>query len=95
VRHSYATAALQAGVSPKIISERLGHATVAFTLQTYAHVIPAMDEAAAAMAAALILTDSAGEPNGSNLGSIGSEGALQKELTWAKAQVSGGSGGGI
>jgi integrase len=55
VRHSYATAALQAGVSPRIISERLGHATVAFTLQTYAHVIPAMDEAAAAMTAALIL----------------------------------------
>jgi len=51
VRHSYATAALIAGVSPKIISERLGHSTVAFTLQTYAHVIPTMDEAAAATAA--------------------------------------------
>ena len=32
VRHSYATAALKAGVSPKIVSERLGHATAAFTL---------------------------------------------------------------
>jgi integrase len=42
VRHSYATAALRAGVSPKIVSERLGHATVAFTLQTYVHVIPVM-----------------------------------------------------
>ena len=55
VRHSYATAALRAGMPPKVISERLGHATVAFTLQTYAHVIPAMDEQAAAATAAYIL----------------------------------------
>jgi hypothetical protein len=34
-RHSYATAALKAGISAKVISERLGHASVAFTLQTY------------------------------------------------------------
>ena len=51
VRHSYATAALKAGVPPKVISERLGHATAAFTLQTYTHVIPGMDEAAAASVA--------------------------------------------
>jgi site-specific recombinase XerD len=43
VRHSYATAALRAGISAKVISERLGHASVAFTLQTYGHVIPGMD----------------------------------------------------
>lgn len=47
VRHSYATAALKAGISPKVISERLGHASPAFTLQTYTHVIPGMDELAA------------------------------------------------
>ena len=47
VRHSYATAALKAGISPKIISERLGHSSAAFTLQTYTHVIPGMDELAA------------------------------------------------
>jgi integrase len=40
VQHSYVTAALQAGVSPKIISERLGHSAAAFTLQTYTHVLP-------------------------------------------------------
>jgi integrase len=55
VRHSYATAALKAGVPPKIISERLGHATVAFTMQTYTHVIPGMDESAATTVADLIL----------------------------------------
>ncbi|MBI1759338.1 MAG: site-specific integrase [Actinobacteria bacterium] len=55
VRHSYATAALKAGVHPKIVSERLGHASVAFTLQTYSHVIEGMDEAAAVEIAAHIL----------------------------------------
>ena len=56
VRHSYATAALKAGISAKVISERLGHASVAFTLQTYSHVIPGMDREAAATVADLILT---------------------------------------
>ncbi len=53
---SYATAALKAGISAKVISERLGHASVAFTLQTYSHVIPGMDRDAAATVADLILT---------------------------------------
>jgi len=57
VRHSYATAALKARIAPKIISERLGHATAAFTMQTYTHVIPGMDEAAANAVADLILGD--------------------------------------
>jgi integrase len=55
VRHSYATAALKAGISARVISERLGHASVAFTLQTYGHVIPGMDKDAAATVADLIL----------------------------------------
>jgi hypothetical protein len=56
VRHSYATAALKAGISAKVLSERLGHASVAFTLQTYGHVIPGMDKDAAATVADLILS---------------------------------------
>jgi integrase len=47
VRHSYATAALAAGVPPKVISQRLGHATIAITMDTYSHVIPGLDEQAA------------------------------------------------
>ena len=47
LRHSHATLMLKAGVHPKIVSERLGHATVAFTLDTYSHVVPGMQEAAA------------------------------------------------
>ena len=55
MRHSYATAGLAAGVPPKVISERLGHATVAFTLDTYTSALPAMDKSAADVVAALIL----------------------------------------
>lgn len=47
LRHTHATMMLKAGVHPKIVSERLGHATVAFTLDTYSHVVPGLQEAAA------------------------------------------------
>ncbi len=55
VRHSYATAALAAGVQVKTLSQRLGHADVAVTLRIYAHVLPGDDEAAAAIVAAAIM----------------------------------------
>jgi integrase len=55
MRHSYATAGLAAGVPPKVMSERLGHATVAFTLDTYTSALPAMDKSAADVVAGLIL----------------------------------------
>jgi len=55
VRHSYATATLSVGISAKVISERLGHASVAFTLQVHGHVIPGMDADAATTVADLIL----------------------------------------
>lgn len=40
LRHGHATHLLAAGVNPRIVSERLGHASVAFTLDTYGHVMP-------------------------------------------------------
>ena len=54
LRHTHATLALQAGVHPKVVSERLGHATVSITLDTYSHAIPAMQEEAAALIAELV-----------------------------------------
>src|SRR5665647_1661831 len=56
LRHTHATLALQAGVHPKVVSERLGHVTIAITLDTYSHAIPAMQEAAAALIAELVFT---------------------------------------
>ncbi|WP_414687833.1 tyrosine-type recombinase/integrase [Mycobacterium sp.] len=47
LRHSYATGALRAGVSPKIVSERIGHANIGFFLETYAHVLENDDREAA------------------------------------------------
>jgi integrase len=54
LRHTWATLALQAGVHPKIVQERLGHSTIAITLDIYSHVNPAMDAEAANTVAALI-----------------------------------------
>jgi integrase len=51
---TYSTLALRAGIHPKVVSERLGHATVSITLDTYSHAIPAMQEEAAAKIAALV-----------------------------------------
>ncbi|MCZ6904039.1 MAG: tyrosine-type recombinase/integrase [Acidobacteria bacterium] len=46
-RHSHASQLLRAGVSPKLISERLGHSKVGFTLDVYSHLLPGMQEEAA------------------------------------------------
>jgi integrase len=47
LRHTCATTLLRRGVNPKIVSERLGHASVVLTLDTYSHVLPDMQSGAA------------------------------------------------
>ena len=49
LRHTAATLALADGVPAKIVSDRLGHASSAFTMDTYGHVVPEMQEEAAAV----------------------------------------------
>jgi integrase len=46
LRHTFASLMLMRGAPGKVISEALGHASVAFTLQTYAHVLSGMQEKA-------------------------------------------------
>jgi len=46
LRHTCATLLLSAGENPKIVSERLGHASIVLTLDTYSHVLPSMQQAA-------------------------------------------------
>jgi integrase len=58
LRHTHATLALRAGIHPKVVSERLGHATIAITLDTYSHAIPAMQEEAAVRIAGLVFAGS-------------------------------------
>lgn len=48
LRHSAASLMLQQGTHPKIVQERLGHASISLTLDTYSHVIPTMQEEVAA-----------------------------------------------
>jgi integrase len=47
LRHTGASLALAAGVQPKVVSEQLGHASAAFTLDVYSHVLPHMQAQAA------------------------------------------------
>jgi integrase len=46
-RHTHASLMLKQGVHPKIVQERLGHASIQMTLDTYSHVTPGLQEAAA------------------------------------------------
>ena len=48
LRHTHATQLLKNNVHPKVVSERLGHSTIAITLDTYSHVLPGMQEQAVA-----------------------------------------------
>lgn len=57
-RHTAATLALAAGVPPKVLSEQMGHTSAAFTLDTYAHVMPHMQAAAATRVEALLFPQS-------------------------------------
>lgn len=54
LRHTCATLLLLHNVNPKVVSERLGHASISITLDTYSHVLPSMQkDAADAIGAAL------------------------------------------
>jgi integrase len=47
LRHAHATLMLTQGIHPKIVSERLGHASIGITLDTYSHVLPTLQQEAA------------------------------------------------
>jgi integrase len=46
-RHTHASLMLKQGIHPKIVQERLGHSSIEMTLDTYSHVVPGLQEAAA------------------------------------------------
>ncbi|TXN29303.1 tyrosine-type recombinase/integrase [Lacisediminihabitans profunda] len=54
LRHTHATLLLQAGVHPKIVSERLGHAKVSITMDVYSHAVPTLQREAASKLAGLV-----------------------------------------
>lgn len=58
LRHTHATHLLAAGVNVKLVSERLGHASVSFTLDTYGHCLPGQQAEAAAAVSSLVFEPS-------------------------------------
>ncbi|MBW3614415.1 MAG: site-specific integrase [Actinobacteria bacterium] len=55
LRHTWATLALERGVHPRVVQERLGHSTIAVTLGIYSHVSPTLHDEAAQLIADLVL----------------------------------------
>lgn len=55
LRHTWATLALEQGIHPKVVQERLGHSTIGITLDIYSHVSPMLHDEAANQIANLIL----------------------------------------
>jgi integrase len=55
LRHTWATLALERGIHPRVVQERLGHSTIAITLGIYSHVAPTLHEEAAQLVADLVL----------------------------------------
>ena len=47
LRHTHASQLLKQGINPKVVSERLGHSSIAITMDTYSHVLPGLQEEAA------------------------------------------------
>ena len=54
LRHTHASILLKANVPVKVVSERLGHSSPAFTMTVYQHVLPGMQADAAAAFSALV-----------------------------------------
>ena len=76
LRHTHATLLLQAGISPKVVSARLGHASVKTTLDVYAEVLPAMDADAAAHFEAHVWPRPDDRADGASTGDSHAEGAI-------------------
>lgn len=60
LRHTWATLALEQGIHPRVVQERLGHSTIAITLGIYSHVAPTLHDEAASVVSALILHNQPG-----------------------------------
>jgi integrase len=66
VRHTYATLSLDAGIDPKIVSDRIGHANMAYTLTIYTHRSTGRDKTAAEIVADVIFGDDWHSPTKAN-----------------------------
>ncbi len=58
LRHVWATLALESGIHPKVVQERLGHSSITMTMDRYSHVIEGLDREAADTVAAVVMRSS-------------------------------------
>jgi integrase len=77
LRHTHASLMLKAGIHAKVVSERLGHANIGITLDTYSHLLPGLQEDAAERFDRIIENDSLG---GNSKGSVSKMLAENKSL---------------
>ena len=77
LRHTWATLALERGIHPKVVQERLGHSTIAVTLSVYSHVSPTLHDEAAQLVAGLFL-----DPPGRNPVEKPPPAAEHTQLSW-------------
>lgn len=63
LRHTHATLLIMAGVNIKTVSTRLGHASVAITLNRYTHALPQQDKEASEMICSMLLSDTTMKDN--------------------------------
>jgi integrase len=68
LRHTWATLALSAGVHPKVVQERLGHAAVGITLDVYSHVTEGLHSDAASRVAGVIFGTGVSTPLATGFG---------------------------
>jgi len=61
-RHTHASLMLKQGIHPKIVQERLGHSSIQITLDTYSHVAPGLQQAAADTFDKMVLSEREKEP---------------------------------
>ncbi len=71
LRHTCATLLLAAGENVKVVSERLGHSSIKITLDTYAHVLPGMQDAAVDRMATILGSGNGSQAHEAAAGQIG------------------------
>jgi integrase len=81
LRHTHASLMLKAGIHAKVVSERLGHANIGITLDTYSHLLPGLQEDAAERFDRIIENDNSGRKSGASVSKMLAEnGGLASNL---------------
>ena len=89
LRHGAASLMLSAGIPVEIVSKRLGHASIAITLDTYSHLLEGVGRHAAEAAAALVPRASAAEQGHNVTTSGGSAATKGEDIALTRSNISG------